>query len=131
MQSPSPQSGPSSSRSSYAGFLLSKRVECHLSTDSDEMSHCDKNKGVVFPSKLAKLHSRDWVVHLEAVNHILVVEDEDVGARERNCNQTEATTGDFHLLDARDCRRQLLLPHSFSLSHRVREKYKLGDLPCW
>ena len=84
-----------------------------------KMFHRDKNKGVVFPSKLAKLHSRDWVVHLEAVDHVLVVEDEEVRAGECNCNQAEATTGDVHLLDTRDGRRQLLLPHSLALSHRV------------
>ena len=64
--------------------------------------HRDKNKGVVFPSKLAKLHRRHWVVHLEAVDHVLVVEDEEVRAGECNCDQVEATTGDLHLLDARD-----------------------------
>ena len=81
-----------------------------------KMPHRDKNKSVVFPSKLAKLHRRDWVVHLEAVNHVLVIEDEEVGAGECNGNKAEATTGDVHLLDARDCRRQLLLPHSLALA---------------
>ena len=95
-----------------------------------KMSHRDKNKGVVFPSKLAKLHRRDWVVHLEAVDHVLVIKDEEVGAGECNCNQTEATTGDVHLLDARDCRRQLLLPHSLALATTMWGEYKLEVAPC-
>ena len=82
-----------------------------------KMSHRDKNKGVVFPSKLAKLHGRDWVVHLEAVHHVLVVEDEEVRAGECHCNEAESTTWDFHLLDATNCGRQLLLPHSLPLCH--------------